>query len=241
MANIRTASFSRLDDYGKCPKMARFKYVDKVPELAREGEDARDRGLRLHKAEEDYLTGIIDDLPSELEVLREILEPLRTKYQEQPGSVLVEERWNFNDAWEPVADNDWDNIWLIAKLDIFEFEDESEGTAYDLKSGKKNGNEVKHAIQGQLYAVASFFRFLELERVNVRFLYPDVRETSEQSFERKDAHRLMGMFNKRIVTMLSDTVFLPRPSKHTCRFCPYKTGKVGKLQNGTGHCQLNPE
>jgi hypothetical protein len=86
---------------------------------------------------------------------------LRVLYAE--GRVSLEGEWGFNKDWEPTS---WDSAWLRMKLDTMVYWAPDYATAIDYKTGKKFGNEVKHAEQMQLYALGAFMRHAELEVVD---------------------------------------------------------------------------
>ena len=122
------------------------------------------------------------------------------------------------------------------------FLDEDEAVAIDWKSGKQAGNEIKHMDQMKWYQLGAFFRYPALERVHVELHYTDVGESTPATFTREQGMRFFERTNRRIRKMLDDRVFAPTPSLNNCRFCPYKTGKLGRRgPQGTGHCDLNPE
>lgn len=239
-ARIRSASFSRLLAFESCPRKAALAFLCKIPEPERAGESPLDRGSRLHKAIEDFILGRVDALSPEIQHFRELIQGMRERFQAQPESIIVEDRWNFDYAWESCGDAEWDRIWWIAKSDVMVFHDEFEATVYDWKSGKKAGNEVKHGDQLLSYILSAFQLYPKLERVNGELVYIDVRETTSKSLERHTAARLLPQLTRRINTMLEAEAFLPKPSTSRCRFCPYKTGKIDKTTQGTGHCDLNP-
>lgn len=239
---IKTASISRVHKFETCPRMAALAFITKVPEPERQGESPLDRGSRHHEYIEQYIRGETDELSPEIKHFRDDpIEPLRVRWRERPDTILVEQRWNFDDAWQPCGDKEWDKIWLIMKLDVMGFISDDGGVAIDWKTGKKFGNEVKHGDQLLAYIVGAFMRYPSLETMAGELFYTDKNESTTLDLTRENAMRYMPRLNSRLQGMTNSTTFVPKPSKSACRFCPYKTGNIVKGVQGTGHCDLNPE
>jgi len=241
---IGSTSFSRLKVYEDCPYRAKLAYVDKVPQPTDPSKESPlDRGSRIHDFAEKYVRGQIE-LAHELHNFEKELTTLKEHFEKRPEHVLLEQMWCFDTVWNTVPDDDFANTWLRVKLDACWFLNDKRQTAVviDYKTGKKSGNEVKHMEQMQLYQLATFLRFPEVEEVEVELWYVDQNETTPAHFSRKNGLRFLKLFNDRMLAMTTATEFTPRPSLYKCRFCPYKTGRIGKFgPQGTGHCDLNPE
>lgn len=241
---IGSTSFSRLKVYETCPYHAKLAFVDKIPQpVDTSRESPLDRGSRVHDLAEKYIRGTAE-LVHELKNFEKELTTLKQHFTERPKHVLLEQMWCFDNAWNTVPDDDFVNTWLRVKLDACWFVDDSQRIAVvvDYKTGKKYGNEVKHMEQMQLYQLATFLRFPQVEEVEVELWYFDQNETTPAHFKRKNGLRFLKLFNDRMMAMTTATDFPPRPSLYTCRFCPYKTGALGKNGlKGTGHCDKNPE
>ena len=104
------------------------------------------------------------------------------------------------------------------------------GILIDYKSGRRYGNEVTHMIQGQLYQLATFIRFPELEHIEVEFWYTDGNEITRHPFKREFGMRFIQQFDDKGAQITSEITFPPTPSAHACKYCPF-----GRL-NGTGVC-----
>ena len=239
-ARIKTVSSSRLLVFEQCPRRAALAFISKVKEPDRPGESPLERGSRLHNAIEDYITGKTDELDSEVKHQHDIIEEYRHVGQNHPEHLEVEQRWNFSEDWQVVDDNDWDNIWFILKLDALAWISEDEVDVDDWKSGKKSGNEVKHSDQLLTYIISVFMRYPDVESVNGRLTYIDANETTTMELTREKALKFLPRLNTRLLAVTEATTFPPKPSTVHCRFCPFKTGKIVKGAEGTGHCDLNP-
>ena len=105
-----------------------------------------ERGTRIHKLAEDYVSGVISELPNELSVLSSRFEQLRAL-----GNAKCELEWAFTSSWSPT---DWfaKDTWLRVKADVL-FEQDDQLYIVDHKTGKRYDD---HRKQLSLYALASF-------------------------------------------------------------------------------------
>ena len=101
----------------------------------------------------------------------------------------------------------------------------------DYKTGKRWGNEVKHAQQTQLYALGAVLRYNEIQHVYTELWYLDLDELVSMSMTRSQALRFFRGWDDRNSMMLACVNFEPKPSKLACRWCPYS-------KKGTGHCTV---
>jgi hypothetical protein len=129
----------------------------------------------------------------------------------------------------------WVPTWLRLKLDALVHVSKHEAIAIDYKSGRKFGNELKHAEQLQLYQLVSFLRYPELEIVHTELWYLDVDELTSATFQRQQGLRFMRSWDKRGNALTTCQDFPPNPSVFACRYCPYGKPENGFI-NGTGHC-----
>lgn len=246
---IQAGSPSLRDVYEECPKRAFLRAVKKIPEperppLANGKEYPNDRGSRLHDEAEAFVKGE-RDLPRELEGFYFQLHALRDHFMAPDSTVITEELWAFDEDWEPLPPingrHQWDRHWIRLKIDAFVMHSPQFATVVDYKTGKRSGNEIKHGDQVLEYAIASFMKYPTLEEIEVELWYFDQDEIERKAYTYDRAMRFLPRVERRYTNMLSDSIFEPQPSKWNCRFCPYKTGLIGKLgPEGTGHCDLNP-
>ncbi len=236
---LKTCSVSRMQMFENCPRQLALKALFKIPEPERPGEPANVRGSRLHDAAEKFIRGEVAELEPEIKHHRGLMEELRERWADRSLFTLVEERWMFDEDWVMAYKDDFDNAWLIALLDACTI-DGDEARAIDWKSGKKQGNEIKHADQLMVYAMCVLMRYSQIERVTTELRYIDVGEKTIRYITRADLNLFMPRLNRRLRAVTEATAFPPKPSLNHCRFCAYKTGKIVKGVEGTGHCDLNP-
>jgi hypothetical protein len=229
---IKTWSYSRLTVFEQCPLRAKLAFIDRIPEPERplppgKTEHANDRGTRIHEAAEMFVRGGVELIP-ELQHFLPEFENLRTLYAQ--GKVSLEGEWGINREWKPVAWMDRD-VWCRVKLDAMVRLHPEQAVVIDYKTGKKSGNEVKHAEQGQLYAVGTANRNPELEEVIVEFWYTDQNEITSKIYDLDDIEHFRQKFHDRGITITSAMEFPAKPNIFNCKWCPYGP-------KGTGHCQV---
>ena len=230
---IKAWSYSRLVDFEQCKLRAKLKYIDRIPEPARplppgKTEHANDRGTRIHDAGERFVRGGVELIP-ELKVFEAEFHDLRNKYSH--GMVSLEGEWAVNKDWEPVAWGDRD-AWARIKLDAFVRLSPTHAVVIDYKTGKKFGNEIKHAEQTQLYQLAAFLRYPELETIDVELWYTDQDDLTHMKYTRSQGMRFFQNFNQRGIAMTSAEEFPPSPNVFACKWCPYGPRGTGDCDKG---------
>lgn len=227
---MRSWSHSKLGDFQKCKQLVFLKHIARIPEPPRplpEGktEHANDRGSRVHDNCEGYVRGDHDALTPEAEkYFGPQLDLMRTFYAE--GMVSLEGEWGMDKDWNPT---EWGTAWLRLKLDALVMIDPTHAIVIDYKTGRKFGNEVKHAEQLQLYQVVTFLRYPKLEKVTVELWYLDQNETTSQTFTRSQGLRFKENFDRQGKNITSNSVWPANPNVHSCKWCPY---------NQTEHCSV---
>jgi hypothetical protein len=226
MKTIERVSFSRMSDFEKCKYSAKLKYIDKIPEPERplpkgKTEHANVRGNRIHDAAEMFVQGGVELIP-ELEKFSDEFHYMRDEFK--AGRVQLEGEWAVDINWTPVA---WGSTtaWARMKLDNLCFDDvpaqATHARVIDYKSGKKFGNEVKHTEQGQVYQLATFLRFPQIDHITVEFWYTDIGEVMKQEYSRKQGVSYFDKYNNRFLAVTNETVFTPNPNAFSCKWCPY--------------------
>lgn len=122
--------------------------------------------------------------------------------------------------------------WLRMKIDALVMHDAKTATVIDYKTGKKYGNEVKHGEQLQLYALATFMRYPELETVFSELWYLDQDIVTSVRVPRKMGLRYAEKFAKRGNAIVDCLDFPPNPNVHSCRWCQYGPWNGGQCEVG---------
>lgn len=99
-------------------------------------------------------------------------------------------------------------------------------------TGKKFGNEIKHAEQTQLYQLAAFLRYPELETIDVELWYTDQDDLTHMKYTRSQGMRFFQNFNQRGIAMTSAEEFPPSPNVFACKWCPYGPRGTGDCDKG---------
>ena len=222
---VKTWSYSALKVFEECPQRTYLSRVEKQPEKS---SAALDRGNAIHTLAEDYVQGVIDEMPKELKNHKKDFERLRQLYAD--GIVEVEGDWAVDLEWQPTGWFD-DDCWGRIKLDVFVREDETSARVIDHKTGKKYP--IPHTSQAQQYCIASFLRYPELQFIQAEFWYLDIKDETQhkliKSYTRDQAMLFLPKLNERALAMTTCKEFLPKPSKYTCKWCPHNS-------EGNGSC-----
>jgi hypothetical protein len=227
---ITSWSHSKDSDFKRCKFLCWLKHDQKIPEPERplppgKTEHANDRGTRIHEGCEAYVNGSTSQAPPEADKhFGPQLDLLRTLYSD--GLVSLEGEWAMDRNWEPTR---WNEGWLRLKLDAIVFLGDDEAVVIDYKTGKKFGNEVKHGEQLQLYALVSFLRYSNLDRITAELWYLDQDEVTRQTFTRAQALRFKPSWTKRGEAITDCKEFPPNPNIFSCKWCMYGPW-------GSGHC-----
>lgn len=230
---ITSWSHSKLGDFEKCKFLCWLKHDQRIPEPERplppgKTEHANDRGTRVHDNCEMYVSGQSDELAPEAEkFFGPQIDFLRVLHAE--GRVSLEGEWGMDRDWEVAP---WKSAWLRLKLDAIVHWDATHATVIDYKTGRKFGNEVKHAEQMQLYALTSFLRYPKLEVVEVELWYLDQDEVTKMRMTRDMALRFKPGFTRRGNAITTCTDWPANPSKFVCKWCQYGPWNGGQCQVG---------
>jgi len=123
----------------------------------------------------------------------------------------------------------WVPAWLRLKLDAMVFVSEVEAIVIDFKSGRKFGNELKHAEQLQLYQLVAFLRYPLLELITAELWYLDQDDLTSSTFTRDKGLRFKRSWDARGTRLTNAVDFPPNPNIFSCKYCEYGP-------TGTGHC-----
>lgn len=111
MTRLISTSFSRVQDYEKCPLQFKYKHLDKIPDPAPElpegQEHAKDRGTRIHKLAEDFVGSDDHEVPEELKWHSKRFLTLQKLHKK--GIVDLELQVAFDRDWKLSAGNDFEN------------------------------------------------------------------------------------------------------------------------------------
>lgn len=217
-------SFSRYKDHVECPRRAKLKHLDKVPEGPKSA--ALLRGGAIHKQAEDYLNGDIQKLPKELSRFKKEFAELRK------NKAIAEGKWAMTVAWAVTQFTDWVGAWCRVVLDAHYMTKEKRARVIDFKTGKIYGESEE---QMELYAISGFVHYIDALFVDTELWYLDQGELKKKTYKRSDLAKLQKKWKIKVIPMLTDKKFVPRPGNQ-CGYCPYSIRKH-KPANGKPLCE----
>jgi CRISPR/Cas system-associated exonuclease Cas4 (RecB family) len=234
---ITAVSFSRMNDFEECAFRALLKYARKIPEPkpVTDKETPLDRGSRIHDDAEQVVRGL-KELTPELQSFEADFMGLRERFARQDNSIELEQMWCFDSEWQPVEWNDWGNIWLRVKQDAVVRPDPDTVIAIDYKSGRFDGNQVKHNTQLRIALLAAIFRYPKAKRYIAENWYVDKNIHFPIEYTRAQVLDFYDELDGRLRAVTTATRYTPAASKDACRWCPYKTGSIDRTREGTGDC-----
>lgn len=229
---ITSWSHSKLGDFEKCKFLAWLKHDQRVPEPIRplppgKTEHANDRGTRIHQHAEDFVKGAIATQIPEMTKFEVEFDHLRHLFG--LGLVSLEGEWAVDDEWNPT---DWKTGWHRSKVDAIVFPSPEVAIVIDYKSGRKFGNEVKHAEQTQLYALNAVLRYPALEVVHTELWYLDVDELTPATFTRAQILRFKANFDRRGRALTTCTSWPTNANVYSCQWCQYGPWNGGQCKDG---------
>jgi hypothetical protein len=212
-------SYSTLKTFESC---AYRSYIAKVKKIGEDFGPAAARGTEIHKQAEDYVAGLLAELPDTLKKFTSEFKKLREMFAE--AKVELEGDWGFTREWGTTG---WlaKDVWGRIKLDAFVHETETSARVIDYKTGKAYGNEIAHSQQALVYAIGSFFRYPELQIAKTEIWYLDHGTMLEQVYTRDEAMVFMPKLHDRAIAMTTATKFPPNPSNYNCKWCSYGKGE----------------
>lgn len=223
-ATIPSWSISRVQTFEQCKYRAKLQWLDKIPDL--QPKTAADRGTQIHQEAEDYVKGQ-SGFTDNLRFFKADFDALAAHFSQ--GRVICEEEWGFDHNWQ-IAD--WKRAWLRLKCDAVCHLDAKHLAVIDYKTGKRFGNEVKHAIQLQLYALCALIRYHEVEQVTCELWYLDQNELASFTMKRSQLKKYLAYFDKKGREFTEETEFKPNPNVISCKYCPYHPTKQGDCKFG---------
>lgn len=228
-------SFSKLGVFESCPYRYKLQHIDRVPDL--QPKTAADRGTAIHQEAEDYVTGK-SDFTHNLRFFKADLTALREHHAK--GRVICEEEWAFDRNWHVT---DWKAGWLRLKCDGVCHLNKTHVAIIDHKTGKRFGNEIKHARQLQLYALCALIRYPNVEMVTCELWYLDQNELASFVMHRKQLKKYLQVFDRDGRSVTDAKSYPPRANIDSCKYCPYSPSKQGECPHGvtaTGQKVIQP-
>ncbi len=211
---IEAWSASRVFAYETCPAIPRYRYIDKLPEVAG---DPLIRGSRIHAEGEAYLKAKpAIKIPKSYDYVKDELRALRRK------KAISEEQWGFDRDWNITS---WWGATIRMVLDAHVVRG-FRATVVDFKTGKPR---PKDEDQVGLYASGAFAMFPKIRTVTGQVWYLDLGSIIELRFNKKEAMAEREQWEARAQKMLDDDVLAPTPN-YTCKWCVFGKSKGGPCE-----------
>jgi len=209
-------SFSRWALYRSCP---RNYMLDKIKKLVPfKGNSATERGDTVHKMAEAYLKGRTKGLPDELNNFKTEFTNLRKV------AAKSEEEWCVTKDGKKTHGQDWNGVWLRAKVDAHATLDDDTILIIDFKTGRIKPD----MAQLDLYAALSTL-YYDVENIEVEIWFLDHQGEDaifSKTYTRREAEALWrSKWRERATRMLEDRTFKPKPSLASCKYCQYRSDK----------------
>lgn len=231
MAQQITAwSPSRLATYEECPRRAKYKYIDKLPDR---NSPAMARGIAIHESADAYIRWQIKSLAPSLLPVKKLITELRNEYKQRlvrtELDVAVDRNWTPCDWMDP-------KVYLRVKVDVIRLtEDKSTCQVIDWKTGKfkpvdsKLGAAYDDALN--LYAcVALALGFAR--QASACLVFTDEGKTVSRpkgTVSLSVLGREQRRWAQRVKPLLNDTIFEAKPGDQ-CRWCVYSCNKGGPCE-----------
>ncbi len=221
-------SFSRWRDYENCPRSAKFKHLDKLPEPKGE---ALERGSAIHAEAEAYLktpTSKRAQVPTNLRPLSAEFAKLRR------GGAQAEIQLAFSKGWKRVGYFDAD-VWVRIKIDALLLPEEASDPAFviDFKTGRYRAEDEKNQMQLDLYGTSILAAYPARSLVEAQLLFTDAGliVDAEKAYQQSKLPKLRTMWEERVEPMFNDKRFAPKPGP-ACRWCAFARSKGGPCDLG---------
>jgi hypothetical protein len=204
-------SYSSLSTYKQCPAKWKFSYIDNIPW---ESSAAMTRGTRMHKMAEDFVTGAIDFIPSEIKRIGPTLLSFKTMGAKAEATFLLD------NEWKPVENQD--NAWIKSIIDLHYVD----GPVLYVKDYKSGQMYEDHRTQLELYGIMGLLKYPEVKRVETSAIYMDTgHEGMDGTIIRAMLPSLVKKWDDDAKKMYADEVYEPKPGN--CKWCPYAKNKGG--------------
>ena len=217
-------SWSRLECFELCPLKFRYKFIDKLPEVA---SPAMARGDRIHKDTAKYLLGQVEQPPAEVKLpfQRKLLAEVRGW-----DDKVVEQQWAFDRTWSPTGWFQKGNgaAWYRQIVDAAVLYEDMAVEVIDWKSGKAYGH---NADQVELFALGAMFHFKPATKVMTRLVYFDGGTEQRDEFDAADRDKLQAKWTARVAPMFTEQNFIARPNDR-CHQCAWSKSKGGPCRFG---------
>lgn len=223
VAKLVAWSFSRLGVYRICPRMARYKFIDKLPDSRDQDSVALREGAEAH----DYLQAAARGRPGKRRDLSWAVREIQAA-MDKGDEYDTEVEYAYDPKWRRT---DWlaKNVRCRVKADLTVYDYGKAGVTLvvDYKTGRKKPEE--HQEQLWLYALATFLEDESTKKVVAEVWYTKTKDKLRETFNRRQVPELKRYWEEQTRAYLADRSFAPNPCG-ACRWCPYSKKKGGPCE-----------
>ncbi len=214
---LRIASHTMLEMYLNCPYSALLRVKRSKEQKEYVPSAPAQRGINVHDWTEKFIRNELKVLPAEIKHHRDYIEELRELFA-QGIQIQMEEPWYFDREFVPCEKNDRR---IMIKQDAFRFVSPTAAELDDWKTGRRDGNEAKHARQIKRYVIAAFMRYPELEYVTGSARYLDSNDLFQRGYTREQAMAFFRTEENLLRRYFHDTKCVPKPNRINCKNCDF--------------------
>lgn len=220
-------SDSYLGVWEKCQLWAFFRYVKRYPEVKG---PAAVRGADVHASLEKFVSEASPSAPVPI-AATSFSEELRMLSRYASSQLVdLEYRVGVDREWMRAS---WKEAWGRFVYDVRVRLSPAETLIIDYKSGRKQGNEIKHTGQGIHYMLSELMLEPAVQTVHVEFWYTDVNDLMGTKYTRAQGMKFFKQVNETALKATApDQKWEPSPSKWNCKWCPYRQDRGGQCKLG---------
>lgn len=217
MAVLFSHSYSRLNDWRKCPYSAKHKYVLKSVNFQQS--PAMKRGDDVHKALENRVR-LNTPLPEDMKQY----EPIAVSILRSPGRKFCEMQIALDENLQPCGYRDWDNVYIRAKVDVLSV---LGSTAWngDYKTGKPNDDEDQLCLSSAMV----MHTFPDIDRVAASYIWTETKTNTTRIYNRADLDEMWAPFLKDFAAIQESVVtghWPAKPSNFNCGYCDVNKARL---------------
>lgn len=220
-------SDSYLNVWEKCKLWAFFRYVKRYPEVKGA---AAGRGVDVHEVLEKVISAdrpsvqVPPEVASFTDELHVLHRYARGHYVDLEHKVAIDRQW-MRASWKEA----WGRFVYDARVRF----SKKEHLIIDYKTGRKDGNEIKHTHQGQRYMLAEIMTEPDVDLVHVEFWYTDANDLMTTTYTRAQGLKFFKHINEIALKATDpDQDWSPQPSAWACKWCPYRQDRGGQCKVG---------
>jgi hypothetical protein len=207
-------SLSRLKTFETCHAKYDYRYNLKIPDNG--GSSAAQRGIDIHAGIEKSIKDRITPVPEEASFVGDTIRSLQYAGVEHRAEFDLK----LDKDWKQVITGDY---WFHGIIDLYVRTSPTTASFHDWKTGRIYPD---HDEQKELYALALFCAYPELEEITSHFDYLDQRKSITRTFHPYMVPAAKERWSRRVGRMQSATEFIPTPG-YLCRWCGFSKAKGG--------------